>query len=308
MRTRRDWIIVATVAALVAVGIVLAGTLVPGTTGKAGAASLATPSPTPAASPVLTVERNGVVAKSYTLDQVEAFTPFAGFAGYAGKSAHGPDAVTASKLTDVATDALGTPITAVESVVVAEVDATPYTQTFTGAQLLDPLSGFTMSDATTLAPIAPADLTGPLAAVLVYSDPLLNVMPVANGPLRFFIADATSENAVMSGKYSVSCANVINVTDPITMTLKAKPASLKVGKTIVFSGKVTNAVANDSIVKLRLVVGKRRFILERTGKIGSTGAFKLTYKVTKHGRWTFTVTYKAGKTFKTSNVTVTVRK
>jgi hypothetical protein len=303
MRTRKDWIIVATVAALAAVGIVLAGALVPGATGKAEA----TPAPTPTAAPVLTVERNGVVAKSYTLDQVEAFTPFAGFAGYAGKAAHGPDAVTASKLTDVATDALGTPITAVESVVVAEVDATPYAQTFTGAQLLDPLSGFTMSDATTLTPIAASNLTGPLAAVLVYSDPLLNVMPVANGPLRFFVADATSENAVMSGKYSVSCANVINITDPITMTLKGKPASLKVGKTIVFSGKVTNAVANDSIVKLRLVIGKH-LILERTGKISSTGAFKMTYKAKKHGKWTFTVTYRAGKTFKTSNVTVTVRK
>ena len=116
--------------------------------------------------------RDGAVAKSYTLDQVEALTPLAGYAGYRGGSSHGPDLVTGVKVTDIAKDAFGVPLTAVESVLVAEVPlSTGYGQTFTGAQLLDPKSGFTMMDATTGNTIDPSTLTGTLSAVLIYSDP-----------------------------------------------------------------------------------------------------------------------------------------
>ncbi len=173
MRRRTDWIVLAIVAALLAAGILLAATIVPGATGRASA--LGTPSPSPSPSVVLQVNRNGALVKSYTLDQIEAMTPFAGFAGYLGKAAHGPDAVVGAKITDILHDALGAPLTAAESVVVAEVPlSTGYSQTFSGAQLLDPLTGFTLFDANTANTITP---TGQLGAVLVYSDPDQNVMP-----------------------------------------------------------------------------------------------------------------------------------
>jgi len=92
---------------------------------------------------------------------------------------------------------------------VAEVDATPYNKIMT-QDLLVNFTGITMYDATTrLAVPAPA---GPLAAVLVYSDPAGVVMPAASGPLRFFIADATNENLVFGPtNLSVSKVNQLNV-------------------------------------------------------------------------------------------------
>jgi hypothetical protein len=304
MSKRTNWFVVVIVAALLAAVVVLAGAVVPGATGKASAAAAATPSPSPV---VLQVERNGHVAKAYSLDQLEAMTPFAGFAGYMGKAVHGPDAVTGAKVTDIVKDALGMPLTAAETVDVAEVVPPPnaYDQVFAGAQLLDPLTGFTLYDATTTNPITP---TGTLAAVLIYSDPALNVMPADSGPLRFVIADATSENGVMTGKYSVSSVNVLNVIDHVTITLGAKHSSVKVGRTLTFGGKVTNAVAKDVTIKLRLVKGTK-FVLKKTGRITSAGGFKLSIKGVKAGKWTFVVTYKVGKTtFVSNSVKVTVRK
>jgi hypothetical protein len=90
--------------------------------------------------------------------------------------------------------------------------------------------------------------------------------------------------------------------------LKAKPTSVKVGKTVAFSGTVKNAVAKDKTVKLWLVKAKKS-TLEKSGTITSKGAFKLTYKAAKAGTWTFRVTYKAGKTtYKSNEVKVTVTK
>ncbi len=306
MRKHTNWIVVTIVAALVAAVIVLVGTAVPGATSKANAAAAATPSPSPI---VLQVMRDGAVAKSYTLDQVEALTPLAGFAGYRGGSSHGPDAVTGVKVTDIAKDAFGVPLTAVESVLVAEVPlSTGYGQTFTGAQLLDPKSGFTMMDATTGDTIDPSTLTGTLSAVLVYSDPDLNVMPDTAGPLRFLISDTVNENAVMTGKYSGSNVNEINVTDPVTVTMKARHATVERGTKNVFVGKVKNAVAKDTRVTLRLVKGKK-YVALKSGHITAKGAFKLTYKAKKAGKWTFVATYRAGKTtFLSKKVTVVVTK
>ena len=112
-------------------------------------------------------------------------------------------------------DALGAPLTAGESVDVADADpADPYDMTFSYDQLVN-LTGFTMYDATTGNPVAISGLTGPLAATLIYSDPLQRVMPAATaGPLRFVIADATSENVVMYSQLSVYHVNLLNVIDP----------------------------------------------------------------------------------------------
>ncbi len=133
-------------------------------------------------------------------------------------------------------------------------------------------------------------------------------MGPSDGPLRFLITDSKSENAVMSGKLSVSQVNELNVIDSITITLKAKHATVKVGKTAVFTGVVTNAVTKDTSVKLRVMKGKK-FILAKAGHITSKGAFRLTYKVKKAGKRTFMVTYRIGKTLFTSpKVTITVKK
>ena len=67
---------------------------------------------------------------------------------------------------------------------------------------------------TSKAKVAISSLTGPLAAVLVYSDPAGRVMPTTSGPLRFFIADAISENAVMEGSYSISQVVQLNAVTP----------------------------------------------------------------------------------------------
>ena len=303
MRKRTNWMVVAVVAALVAAGVLLVGTAVPGATGKAKAD---TPSPTP--SPVLNVNRNGKLVKAYTLDQLEAMTPFAGFAGYMGKAAHGPDAVTGVKVSDITKDALGASLTATQSIDVVDAPVLPsgYKQTFTGAQLLDPLTGFTLFDAVTQNPITPS---GALAAVLIYTDADQNVMPADTaGPLRFIVADAINENGVMTGKYSVSMVNKLNVIDNVTITLKAKPTSVEVGRAATFSGKVTNAVAKDTIVKLRQVKANR-FVLLKGGYIGPKGGFRLTYKPAKAGTWTFVITYRIGKTtFMSNQVKVTVKK
>ena len=165
---------------------------------------------------VLEVEYNGTPVKAYTLAQLQALAPFSGIAGYfKSGAATGPDAVTGVKVTDIVADALGTPLTTAESVDVADVGPSPYDKTFTEDQLVN-FTGFTMYDATTNDPVTIASLTGPLAAVLVYSDPTGAVMPTAKGPLRFFIADATpSDNVVMSpSSASVSSVNQLNVINP----------------------------------------------------------------------------------------------
>ncbi len=85
MRKRRDWIVVAVVAALLSAGAGLAGTVVPGATGKASAAG-SSPSPWPSPSPsvVLQVGHNGTFVMEYTLADLEALGggPFDGYAGY----------------------------------------------------------------------------------------------------------------------------------------------------------------------------------------------------------------------------------
>ena len=171
---------------------------------------------------VLQVQYNGQPVRAYSMAELQALTPFASWAGFRKSTGTivGPDAVTGAKVTDIVADALGTPLTTAESVDVAE--ASPYYgKTFSYDRLVN-LTGFTMYDATSNTPVAMSSLTGPLAAVLIYSDPLLKVMPASSGPLRFVIADAASENVVMSpSSDSVSNVNQLNVIDPSVATQMA---------------------------------------------------------------------------------------
>jgi hypothetical protein len=307
MSNRRQAIVLVVCAALVTAGIMLAVGAAPGLTGKAGADPTTSPSPSP--SPVLQIARNGHVMASYTLDQIEAFTAVSTNAGYRGGSAHGPDAVTGSAITDILTAVLGMPLTAAESLQVAETPISPsgYTQTFPGAQIIDPKDNYSMVDATGT-PIPSTSLTGTIAAVLVYSDPDGNVMPVASGPLRFFVSDsALSDGAFTVGKNSVSSVNLLNVIDSIKISVKPKPYVVTLGKSCAFRGVVTNPVANDTKVSLRLVKNGK-FTLKGAGKISSAGAYRIVYKPTKVGKLRFVVTYRAGKTFFSRVVTITVRK
>jgi len=195
------------------VGLALAAVLVMGLGAPASAFAAHKHKPRTAYRP-LVVQYNGTPVKAYTLAELEALTPFAGYAGFRKITGTivGPDAVTGVRVTDIVADALGTPLTRTESVDVADVG--DYDATFSYDQLVN-LTGFTMYDATTGDPVAISGLTGPLATVLVYSDPLQRVMPAATaGPLRFMVADATSENVVMYSQLSVYHVNRLNVIDP----------------------------------------------------------------------------------------------
>ncbi len=188
---------------------------------------MADPTPSPSATPVLQVARNGHVMASYTLDQIEAFTNVSAYAGYRGGSAHGLDLVSSTAITDILTAGLGTPLTTAESLQVAETPIAPsgYSQTFAGSVIIDPKDNYGMVDSNN-SPIASSSLTGTITAVLAYADPDGNVMPVSAGPLRSFVVDSVSaDGAYTVGKNSVSSVNLLNVLDNITISLKSKPAS-----------------------------------------------------------------------------------
>ena len=170
---------------------------------------------------ILLVEQNGTPVRAYSLAELQALTPFAGYAGfYNGIVVTGPEAVTGVKVTDIVKDAVGTPLTATQSVDV--VNLAPPKAPFDGngpmtyAQLTSFTPRFAMYGALTKTAVDISTLTGPLAAVLVYSDPAGVVMPVAKGPLRFFIADAASaDNVVMwPSKDSIGTVNMLNVITP----------------------------------------------------------------------------------------------
>jgi len=162
---------------------------------------------------ILLVEHNGTPVRAYSLDELKALTPFAGWAGLFKSPAIGPDAVTGVKVTDVVADALGTALATTQSVGVTNVvpPGSPYTKTFTHDQLVNLAGSTTFSyyNAMSRAAMTP---TGTLAAILIYSDPVGAVMPVASGPLRFAIADSVSENMVYGPtNTSVSTVNQLNV-------------------------------------------------------------------------------------------------
>jgi len=173
---------------------------------------------------ILLVKQAGVAIRSYTLAELQALTPFTGIAGYykgpvppaVVGTVTGPDAVTGVKVADIIKDALGTPLAATQSVEVTNyvpLPASPFTKTFTQAKLVN-LTGVAFYNATTKLLVPDnATLTGPLAAVIVYSDPAGVVMPTAKGPLRFFFASGSAaDNVVMSpSSDSVGTVNQLNV-------------------------------------------------------------------------------------------------
>ena len=229
MKRRRDWIVVAVVAALLAVGVVLVGTAMPGATGRASAAgSSPSPWPSPSAGVVLQVGQNGSFVKEYTLADLQAMTPFPGFAGFRNSEANvtGPVAVTGAKVTDIVQDALGTPLTAAQTVDVIGSDG--YTQPYSYAQIAN-LNGFTLMYNATAPknPVALSSFTGPFAVVLIYSDPSGKLMPPGEGPLRLVLADATSENAVMTGSDSVYAVAKLDIV-PYVRNFSLKLTGLKV--------------------------------------------------------------------------------
>jgi large repetitive protein len=159
---------------------------------------------------VLQVQHNGTAVRAYSLDELKALTPFAGYAGLNKSPIVGPDAVTGVKVLDVVKDALGTPLASGQSVVVAEVDATPYSKTMT-YDLLANFAGVSMYDTSKVLVPSPV---GPLAAILIYGDTAGNVMPAASGPLRFAVADATEQLVFGPTSLSVSKVNQLNVVTP----------------------------------------------------------------------------------------------
>jgi len=159
---------------------------------------------------ILTVKLAGTTVRAYSLAELQALTPFTGWAGLGKSTAVGPDAITGVKVTDIVQNALGTPLAATQSVNVAEVDATPYNKVMS-YDLLTNLTGITFWTAADTT-VQVTSYTGPMAAILMYSDPSGNVMPVASGPLRFVVADATNESLVFKPtNLSVSNVNVLDV-------------------------------------------------------------------------------------------------
>ena len=229
MKKRRDWIVVTIVAALLTAGVVLAGAVAPGAGGRANADG--TPSPSAISGAVLQVEHNGTVVKDYTLDQLEALTAFPGFAGFRNSAGNvtGPEPVTGAKITDIVQDALGAALGAKQSVYVADADpGNTYGQLFSYDQLVN-ATGFVMYNAKdTTNPVLPSSFAGPLATVLVYNDPLANVMPADEGPLRFMVADATSEGQLMVGSDSVYSVNTLDVRDVVAKSWSLKLTGLRV--------------------------------------------------------------------------------
>jgi len=206
---RRVFSVVASV-----VGLVLAAVLVMGLLAPASAFAGGKHKPR-SRSLVLQVDYNGIPVRAYTVAQLEALAPFAGYAGYLTSypAVVGPDAVTGVRVTDIVAAALGAPLTAGESVDVADADpGDSYDATFSYDQLVN-LTGFAMYDGTSENPVAISSLKGPFATLLIYSDPLQRVMPPNRGPLRFVIADATPENVVMWSQDSVYHVNLLNVID-----------------------------------------------------------------------------------------------
>jgi hypothetical protein len=161
---------------------------------------------------ILQVQHNGSNVRTYSLAQLQALTPFVGLAGLFKNPEIGPDAVTGVKVLDIVQDALGTPLASGQSVDVAEVDATPYNKTMS-YELLANMAGITMYDASRTAVASPI---GPLAAILIYSDPSALVMKAGDGPLRFAIADASNSETLVFAptNLSVSKVNQLNVITP----------------------------------------------------------------------------------------------
>jgi hypothetical protein len=91
-----------------------------------------------------------------------------------------------------------------------------------------------------------------------------------------------------------------------SVSLRAKPATVAVGRWVTFSGMVRHAVSGDRTVKLWLLTGTTA-TLKKTGAISSTGAYRFAAKAVKAGTCTFRVTYTAdGTTYRSNKAHVTI--
>ena len=232
--SRRIGVVLAIVAVLVVAAVLAAGAAVmPGGTTKARADDPI----------VLSVYHNGVwdnkgvltggtLVKSYTQSELAAVSTYDGYAGFKKSTGTvvGPYPVEGAKISDVLTDALGAPgLTAEQSVDVYSPIPAPYIQTITYDQVENASpSNFQMYDATTKQQLITLPAGGALSAVLVWSlgDPL-EPLPAEEGPLRFYVADAQSDNAVMLGSMSVFAVTRLNVRDQVLSPWTLKLIGLK---------------------------------------------------------------------------------
>jgi hypothetical protein len=232
MKKRRDWIVVGIVAAVLAVAVVLAGTVVAGASGKSAAPRTSPsdwPTPSPSASVVLQVGYKGTLVKQYTLADLQALGQgsFIGYAGFmnSGDTVYGPEAISGIRVTDIVQDALQAQLTTAQSVAFIGIDG--YSQTYTGDQILNVDRLTQMYSATTKKAASTSSYTGPFAAVLCYSDPGGQVMAQSEA-LRLMVADASNEPVVMTGSDSVKWVAKLNVSDTVVKNWSLKLTGLKI--------------------------------------------------------------------------------
>ena len=223
MRKRKGWPIAIGLVVLAVVAVFVAGAVVPG-----GASQARADDPV-----VLTVNHNGTFVKSYTQSDLAALGAYSGYAGIinSGGVVTGPDPVQGVTLKAVLADALGaTALTAQQSLDIYSPSPAPYIQTLTYDQVEDASpSTFVMYDATTKQPVT--TLAGTLSSVLVWASGNPLTLPADQGPLRFYVADAQNDNAVMVRQQSVFNVTQLNVRDQVLPPWNLKLVGLKINGT-----------------------------------------------------------------------------
>ena len=95
---------------------------------------------------------------------------------------------------------------------------------------------------------------------------------------------------------------------PPWLSLKAKPASIKVGKSVTLSGLVKHFLAADKTVQIERKAGSKLTAL-KTLKLTNSGAFTWATKPNKTGKWVFEAAYESGGvSYASKPVTVKVHK
>ena len=93
-----------------------------------------------------------------------------------------------------------------------------------------------------------------------------------------------------------------------SLSLKAQPSSIKVGRTVTLSGTVKHFLSTDTKVLICRQAGKHLTVL-KTLKLTRSGAFKWATKPGDRGKWVFVATYESGGvTYLSEPVSVTVHK
>jgi hypothetical protein len=218
MSRRRIGIGAAAIVIVVLIAVAIAGAVVPGGTPQAAAADPI----------VLTVQHEGVVVKTYTLD-VQALTAYSGYAGFitTGGTVNGPDPVTGVSLVTVLQDA-GLTMTSAQSLDVHADDGFGGTL---GYDMVVNGAPYGMFNATTKEAESAKE---PLAAILVYLRdgvalvPFDAAHPDGEGPLRFYMAQADDMNQVMEGSDSVKDVSILNLRDQPVTDWELKLVGLKI--------------------------------------------------------------------------------